>query len=182
MRRLLVFVLGLFVLLLIGAFALLVYIRPDGERDLAYREFRAADKVADMVKRRQLNVVLTQEEVNGLLKKKLAESPGVTPEIRVTGADFTLQDGILTGDLNLLYLDKIPFGAKVVYTLKWQSPQLIAEFEKAQVKDFSLPRKWLELPPYAIRLNDLLPAFVSVKDVRMEHDSIRVEMKGTIPF
>ncbi|UUZ84185.1 hypothetical protein LJK88_10865 [Paenibacillus sp. P26] len=67
------------------------YVQPAQKLDLAYGEFPLKDKVFSMLMSRRLEVTLSEQEVNDLLKKALAAHAQIRPGLELTGARFYLQ-------------------------------------------------------------------------------------------
>jgi len=176
MKKLLIGMLILATLLAGAAVGLAGYVRPTDQRDLSYGPITVGDKVADMLKRRQASLVLSEQDLNNLLKMKLASEPVENPNIRLTGADFRLQDGMLYATMNLLWKNRVPFEAAAEYRLRWTGSELYAEPLGAKVKNISIPEAIAQLPSPRVTLQDYLPAPVSVKNVRFEGTELIMEL------
>lgn len=162
------------VLLLIAVRA---YVQPTQSLDLSYSELPVRNKIVDMLKNRKLEVVLNEPEVNDLLKKALAEHAQVQQDVRITGAQFSLQDNVWIADVNLLYKDNWEVGAKLYFSMRWQEPDLIAVHTATQIRQVTLPAEWFQLQPLHIALNDYLPKPAGIRGITFEDHEVKVALK-----
>jgi hypothetical protein len=174
-------------MLLLGGAAwwLLSYIAPDEPLDMAYDSIDVKEKALDMIKRLKPELVLTEADINDLIKMHL-ESKLASREagesamelangIRLEGVAFELEENKLAARMNVTYRDRIPAGLDAVYSLEWQPPNIVLRPESLSVKEIGLPLRLLE--PIMIQLD--LPAqdVVAVRDVRFLKDQIKVLFK-----
>lgn len=153
------------------------YAQPDRMLDLNYSELSIRDKLAAMLANRRLEVVLTESEVNELLKKILADRAQLREDWTLTGAQFTLNGTQWTADINLMYKEKWPIGAKLFFTVNWQDPYLTAVHTETQIKQISVPMDWFQLQPLKIPLNDYLPKPAGVRNVTFEGNVVRLALR-----
>jgi hypothetical protein len=153
------------------------YVQPDRMLDLNYSEFSIRDKLTDMLANRRLEVVLSELEVNELLKKILSDRSQLREDWTLTGAQFTLQGSQWTADVNLMYKEKWPVGAKLFFTVNWQDPYLTAVHTATQIKEVSVPMEWFQLQPLQIPLNDYLPKPAGVRNVILQDDTVRLALR-----
>jgi hypothetical protein len=184
-RRLLTAVVLIILLLGVAAWWLLSYIAPDEPLDMAYDSIDVKEKALDMIKRLKPELVLTEADINDLIKMHL-ESKLASREagesamelangIRLEGVAFELEENKLAARMNVTYRDRIPAGLDAVYSLEWQPPNIVLRPESLSVKEIGLPLRLLE--PIMIQLD--LPAqdVVAVRDVRFLKDQIKVLFK-----
>lgn len=177
LRKLFLTLAGLAAALILAGAAVIWLIRPAEPLNMDYNDISILEKINDMVNRRQLSLVLNQEDINNLLKKSTSGRTEIAPNIRMTGVGFHLLDDRLTAVLNLNWHGIVPFEAQVKYRLRWQDPVLTLEPEDVRVKRFSVPGSLFTVHPETIRINDLLPALVAVKDMRFQGQSVAVDLK-----
>ncbi|AEI45128.1 hypothetical protein [Paenibacillus mucilaginosus] len=160
--------------LVIAAALLLWFLRPQQPLDLAYTELPLREKALDMLRSRKLEVVLTEAEVNELLKKALAASPQVSGNVRITGARFYLEGEALSADVQLLYRDRWEAAGRLFFDLSWQDPYLTAVHTGTEVRGVRLPDGWFQLQPLQAELNSYLPQAAAIRDLQFEPDGVRV--------
>lgn len=170
----------LFVLILvviIAGVAGLFYIRPTETLDLNYRKVPIRDRAIDMVKRTSLEMIVTEADVNNLLKAKLAEDPIVREDVEVTGVKFTLLSDLLIADLNVLWKELVPSSLRIVYRLKWDSAasEIVATVEEAHIKAIPLPKS--SIAGFVIPLGDELPKPLKVEKVGWGVGELKVKLK-----
>ncbi|MBW5445466.1 hypothetical protein GE107_05245 [Cohnella sp. CFH 77786] len=175
MKKLLV---SLFVFLILitaaGAYGL-YYIRPDPMLSLDYESVPLKDKALDMVKRRSLVLVLSEDDVNNVLKRSLADNPRRYPDVEVRGARFALSGDRLVSDLSLMWKDRIPTSMQVTYRLGWQAPNLTATVESVKIKDIRLPEDTVD--NLTLPLGEELPKPLKIKKVTFGDGEIRFEFR-----
>jgi len=170
-------VLSLAVIAALALAGLYMYVRPTQQLDLAYSELPVRGKIADMLTNRKLEVALTEPEVNSLLKKALAEHAQVQPDVRVTGAQFTLEGDRWIADVNLLYKERWEVGARLYFSMRWQEPNLIASHTETQIKQAEIPLDWFQLEPLTLPLNDYLPKPAGVRGVTFDNHEVKIALK-----
>jgi hypothetical protein len=163
-----------FILLLGVSYA---YAQPDRMLDLNYSELSIRDKLENMLVNRRLEVVLTESEVNGLLKKTLASRAQLRDDWTLTGAQFTLKGTQWMADINLMYKEKWPIGAQLFFTVNWEDPFLTAIHTDTQIKQISVPMSWFQLEPLQIPLNDYLPRPAGVRNVTFQDNIVRLALR-----
>ncbi|UJF32143.1 hypothetical protein [Paenibacillus hexagrammi] len=160
--------------------ALIRYVRPAQALDLNYVEVSAGDKIAAMLASRKLELVLTEADIDNLLKKQLAASAAngqLPPQIRIEGAQAKLHGDVLEADVNLRWKDRLPIGAKLFFTLSWNRPNIELIHTRTQIKDVKLPPAWLQLATVQIPIEAQLPKLIGVKEVQFEEDAVRIHLK-----
>ncbi len=153
---------------LVGAY---YYVAPSELLDLAYEEVPLESRALDMVR----NLTLSEDDVDNLGKKQLAANPEYQPGVIVTGARFRLEGGLLAADVNVKWKDRVPLGLHILYRLKWESPNLVAEVQEAKLKDIALPEG--TVGDVTIPLQDELPKLLKIEDVRTEDGKIVVRFR-----
>lgn len=179
MRKLIFFLFTLALLAGIIGVCGLYYIRPDPTLTLNYSSLSLKDKALDMVKTMSPEIVLTEEDINNLLKEALAEHPRPIPDVEVRGAHFALSGNRLTAELRVMWKDRIAAGVQVKYVLAWHEPELIATVESIRMKDIVLPASIMET--IAIPIEQQLPDFVGIRDVQFGARDITIKLRADIP-
>jgi hypothetical protein len=177
LRRLIV--IGAAVVLLPGAalIGLVRYAQPSEALDLRYERYDLRHELAEMIRERRTSIVLSEAEINNLLKAELAERPVGTPYARLTGARFELVDGGLTAHLKLSVLDRADVGVRLSYALRWEEPNLIVQLQEARIKSVPIPAEWIPATNMAIRLTDRLPPFIGIRSVEINEDAVVIRFK-----
>lgn len=171
------FMLILFMLLIVvGGLAVygLHYVRPDPSLTMDYEPISLKDKALDMAKRMSPELVLTEEDVNNLLKQALVEHPRHLPDLEVLGARFTLQNDRLHADLRLLWKGRLTVGMQAAYMLGWSDPNLTANVESVKLKGIKLPAGLTE--DIAVSIGHELPALVRIRNVDFGEREIRIRL------
>lgn len=171
-------IISLFVLVFALAFAcvgFLYYIKPDQSLDLAYKEVPLNDRALSMAKRVSTEMKLTEEDVVNLATKSLAKDPQVEKDIRVTGAHFELEGDLLYADLNVEWNKQFAAGIRLVYRLRWEDPNVVANIEKAKVKGIKLPTSFFS--DRIIPIGDQLPKFLEISGMKWEDGGVKVQFK-----
>ncbi|MCU6713171.1 hypothetical protein M6D81_31180 [Paenibacillus sp. J5C_2022] len=168
-------------LLLAGAvWAGLAYIAP--ERELGFQleneKIDVKEKALHMVKRMKPELVLTESEVNDLIRLGMERQMG--DHIRIEGADFQLAKDRLIGDINVMYRERIPAGVKVEYEVDWKEPNLVLYPAVLSIKAIDLPLHYLET--ITIPLDLPSGEAFSVEEVRMEEGRLMVLFDIKLPF
>lgn len=170
------------IVVLLAAIGLLRYIRPEQELDLHYESISIQDKVRKMALARRMTVELDEHDANNLLKERLSKTEPLPSGIRIIGAKCRLSGDKLTvqaagtlGDL-VPFGEKLPFGIEAEYRLRWQSPDVVAEFQHARIKSLNIPREWSGLKDVSIRMTGQLPPFIGVRNVRFLESSVAVDL------
>lgn len=169
---------GLFlfiIVVIVATVAGLYYIKPSEPLDLTYGKVPIRERAIDMVKRMSLNMIVTESDVNSLLKSELAKDPFVQREVEVKGAKFTLIGDLLIADLNVLWKDLVPSGMRIVYRLSWESPNVVATVEEARIKSISLPTSLVS--GFVIPLGDELPKPLKVESIDWGIGELTVKLK-----
>ncbi|MDQ6421325.1 hypothetical protein RB620_18015 [Paenibacillus sp. LHD-117] len=177
-RRLLLAIVFLILLIVGAGWWVLSYVAPDQELDLSYQTIDVREKATDMVKRLKPELVLTEADINHLIKMNL--SPDIADHVMVDGANFSLEKDRLIADMNVTYRDRIPMAVQAEYRLEWQDPNIALRPQSLKVKDIELPVDLLDtiIVPLDLPTGNV----VEVKDVRFEADAIRVLFKLNISF
>lgn len=179
LKRLITVVVILAVVLIGGVWWLLSYIAPQQTLDLSYEHIDVRDKALSMVKRLKPELILTEADINNLVKMQLQNGAGDKnlPEGMVMdGARFELDGDRMLAHLNVTYRDRIPAELLVTYQMTWESPNVIVEPISLDLKGISLPHDNLErftIPLDLTAIQDL----VSVGEVRFETDQIIIKLQ-----
>ncbi|RJE84249.1 hypothetical protein D3P07_23040 [Paenibacillus sp. 1011MAR3C5] len=167
-------------LLIIGGAAwwFLSYISPDKPLNLNYNPIDVRQKAVDMVKRLKPELVLSEAEVNDLIKKHIDRD--VAEGVELDGAEFELNGDRLIADLNITYKDRIPAHIRAEYRLEWQNPNLALRPQSLTMKGIQLPLRMLEtiVVPLDLPTGDM----VTVDDVKFEEKQVKVLFQIKLPF
>jgi hypothetical protein len=177
LKKLIVFVIGLLGTFALAGFLVVKYVQPVKPLDLSYANLSMADKVLDMVKSRKFEVLLTEEDLNNLIKKSLSTRTRLPHDVEITGAEVHQKGSELVADVNLLWKERIPVGATLYFSLDWKEPDVLVTHEKTQIRDVTVPAGWLQLPDIRIRLNEALPKMIGIENVTFADDGIHIALK-----
>lgn len=175
LRKFILSLLVFVIVVVITALGALYYIKPNQTLDLNYHQVPIRERALDMVKRMSLEMVVTEEDVNDLLKADLADDPFVQANIEVTGAKFTVLGELLVADLNVLWKDLVPSSLRIVYRLHWNNPNVVATVEEAKIKDISLPKS--SISGFTIPLGNELPKPLKIEKMTFGVGEIKVKLK-----
>ena len=164
-------------LVIVAIYGIAWYVRPSEALDLKAEEWAVSGKIVEMVKNRKLEVQLSEQEVNQLIKKRLAQKADLPHGFRIKGAKFDLQGSLLAADLNLLWDYKLPIGAKLLFTLRWNDPNLEVVHVDTHIRNMEIGTDWFQLEPIRIPLGDSLPKHVAIRSVQFDGDWIRIGFK-----
>lgn len=153
------------------------YVRPSSALSLQYEEVDLRSKILQMVGQMSTQFVLSEEEMNQLLLKALSQKPNVAPDVVVQGAKFQIENGQLVADLNLLYRDLIPVGARLYFDLSWKDPTIEAVHSRTEIKSFQVPQNWVKVPTLRVSVADKLPTFAKFSRVDFKGEGIIFEIK-----
>jgi hypothetical protein len=169
---------GLVLIVILAVIAVLgglFYIKPNQTLDLTYNQVPIKERALDMVRRMSLELIVTESDVNNLLKAELAKNPMVKNNVEVTGAKFTVNGDLLIADLNVLWKNLVPSSLRIVYRLQWENPNVIATIEEAKVKAISLPKS--SISGFVIPLGDELPKPLKIEKIDWGVGEIKVKLK-----
>lgn len=178
LKRLFLAIVILLVLATGAAWWLLSYIAPDEELDLSYQNIDVRQKATDMVKQLKPELVLTEADVNNLIKKNM--DPSINEHVVVDGANFDLAGDRLIANMNITYRDRVPMAVRAEYVLEWQEPTLALRPQSLTMKGIELPLDMLKTIVFDLDLptGDL----VQVSEVRFPGDTVTVLFKFSMPF
>ncbi|MEK3883427.1 hypothetical protein [Paenibacillus sp. PL2-23] len=177
-KRLFLSFIVLIVVLAVALWGLLAYIAPDEQLDLNYDSVDIRGKALEMAKSLKLELVLTEQDINNLIKKRLERD--IADHVVLDGARFELQGDRLIAHLNVTYMELVSAQMKVEYRLEWQEPSLALRPQGLFVKGFELPDHSLEtiIVPLDLPTGEI----VSVKEVQFEDGQVRVLFRAKLPF
>lgn len=178
LKKLFIFIIAVVIILSIAMVFIIRHIKPAEDLDLNYQEISISSKVADIVKNRKLEVQVTEQDLNNLLKKQLAAHQTLPNGLRIEGAKITLQGANLVADLNVNWQDKVPVGAQMLFKLAWNPPDLIMEHQSTKVKGMQIPREWVQFAPIVVPIEEHLPLLIGVRDVQFEEKAIVLQLKA----
>lgn len=100
------------------------------------------DKLLQMARNWNTELVLTEADINALIKMNL--DPQINDRLLIQGAHFSLQDNTLLAQLNVLVNDAIPAELYASYGISWDEPELRLTPLTLQLKEINLPISWLD--------------------------------------
>ncbi|MDR6554884.1 hypothetical protein [Paenibacillus qinlingensis] len=177
LKKLMFAILTLAVIAAVMLVIVIQYVKPTESLDLQYKEISISNKIAEMILSRKLEVRLSEEDVNQLLKKQLASHTQLPHDFRMEGATLNLQGSMVEADVNVRWHERIPIGALALFTLSWEPPNLVIQHVNTQIKNWQLPSSWLQLAPVEIPLQSHLPKLIGIKNVVFEDKSILIQLK-----
>jgi hypothetical protein len=145
--------------------ALLWYVKPSEPLGLAYEPVSFRQKIAEMAKSLEFSIDLTEQELDDLMKQKLAERAQLSEKLRVTGARLEQNGTNAAAYINLMYAERFPIGAVFYFQLEWAEPDLVIRHTGTRIRGFDIPLAWIRLDPVFISLGQQLPPFIAVKKV-----------------
>ncbi|OMF32653.1 hypothetical protein BK133_14220 [Paenibacillus sp. FSL H8-0548] len=184
-KRLLTVIIVIALLLGGASWWLISYIKPEEQLDMSYTPIDVKEKALDMVKKLKPELVLTEADINHLIKmnmkKEYASSENgvsfleLTKDLRLDGAHFDLEEDRLIARMNVTYMDRIPAELDAVYSLEWQAPNIVLRPQSLSLKNISLPTGVLEtiIIPLDLPSQDI----VTVQAVRFEQDLLKIDFK-----
>ncbi|MDQ0901594.1 MULTISPECIES: hypothetical protein [unclassified Paenibacillus] len=177
LRKLFIFAIAVgFILTALLAIAVR-HVKPTEDLNLDYNEITISSKITDIVKNRKLEVQLTEQDLNEVVKKQLAAHQVLPNDFRIEGAKLTLQGSNLVADVNVRWREKIPIGAQMMFTLAWNPPNLVVQHRNTSIKGMQVPSEWVQLSPFKLPIEDHLPKLIGVKNVLFEEKAIIIQLK-----
>ena len=177
MKKFFIFLIVLAVIVAAVLAGIIAYVKPAEALDLAYKEVPIGNKIVDIIKNRKLEVELTEQDINDIVKKQLAAHKTLPNDVQIEGAKLTLQGTSLVADVNIRWRDQVPVGAKLNFVLAWNNPNIEIRHVSTQIKGINLPGEWLQLAPMVIPLEQYLPKLIGVKDVIFDEKSVHINLK-----
>lgn len=158
-----------------GGLWLKSYVAPSEQLDLAYDPVSIKDKAMEMVQKLKPEIVLSEADVNNLIKSQLQSgSPeSLPPDTTLDGARFELSGDRLIAHLNMTYRDFLPLGMLATYKMTWQAPNLILEPLSLSVKDYDLGKERLDRIVVPIEL----PSLISIGEMQFQDNQIVIKLQ-----
>ncbi|OCT14631.1 hypothetical protein A8709_24935 [Paenibacillus pectinilyticus] len=178
LKKILLIIVALAVIAVVMLVIVIQYVKPTESLDLHYKEISISSKVADIILSRKLEVRLTEDDVNNLVKKQLADHSVLPNDFRMEGAKLNLQGSTIEADVNLRWQDKVPIGAHTTFTLAWEPPNLVIQHVNTQIRNWQLPSAWLQVAPVEIPLQSFLPKLIGIKNIVFENKDIVIQLKA----
>ncbi|MFF2483144.1 hypothetical protein [Paenibacillus sp. NPDC058071] len=176
-KRLVITLVVLAALIAGGGLWLMSYVAPDEQLNLSYEPIDLKEKALSMVKRLSPELVLTESDINNLIKMQLrgGDSEGLPPDVRLDGVRFELDGDRLLAHLNVTYKDRFPAGLLASYKLEWKEPNLIVTPVELKLKGYELSTASMER--YMIPLDIGEQALVRIGDIRFDQNSIAIRLQ-----
>ncbi|MUT65985.1 hypothetical protein [Paenibacillus sp. NEAU-GSW1] len=175
LKRFILLIAAAAIVLIAGGLWLKSYVAPRESLDLRYEPVDIQAKALSMVKRLSPELVLTEADVNNLMKMNLSEiAEGLPAGVTLDGARFELEGDRLLAHLNITYRDRLPVGLLGTYKLSWQPPNVVLEPVSLTVRGHGLSTGLLERKIVPLEFSQNI---ISVGDVRFEADTVVVKMK-----
>jgi hypothetical protein len=149
-------------------------VKPDQILDLNYKEVSVVEKTLNIVKNRKLEVQLTEQDLNNLVKKQLSQHAVMPHNVTITGAQFKLDGDRVEADVNLLWNHKVAAAAKLFFLMEWKNPDLEITHLSTQIKQMQVPQEWFHLNPIRIPLTQNMPKMIGIRDIAFDPDVIRI--------
>jgi hypothetical protein len=149
-------------------------VKPDQSLDLNYKEVSVVEKTLDIVKNRKLEVQLTEQDLNNLVKKQLSQHAVMPNNVTITGAQFKLDGNRVEADVNLLWNHNVAAAAKLFFLMEWKNPDLEITHLSTQIKQMQVPQEWFHLNPIRIPMAQNMPKMIGIKDIAFDPDAIRI--------
>lgn len=177
MKKVIVAFVVLLVIVILLGLALLWSVRPKEQLDLSYEPISVAAKIKDMVARRSLELILTEEDLNNLMKRELAERNPPMKNVHIQGASFEQHGQIVTAHVQAELYSQVKVEASLDFLLKWQPPNLIIEHLKTEAGPWSVPLSRFQLDPLVVPIDKELPPIIAIRDLKFEASQIAVSFK-----
>ncbi|MDQ0878154.1 uncharacterized protein YpmS [Paenibacillus sp. V4I3] len=177
LKKIVIFAMVVVIILTAALVIAVRHVKPTEALNLDYKEVTISSKIADIVKNRNFEVQLTEQELNDVVKKQLAGHQVLPNDFRIEGAKLTLQGSNLVADVNVRWREKIPIGAQMMFTLAWNPPNLVVQHRNTSIKGMQVPSEWVQLAPIELPIEDHLPKLIGVKNVMFEEKAIIVQLK-----
>jgi hypothetical protein len=149
-------------------------VKPDRDLDLKYKEVSVVEKMLDIVKNRKLEVQLSEQDLNNLVKMQLSQHAVMPHNVTITGAQFKLDGDRVEADVNLLWDNKVAAAAKLFFLMEWKNPDLEITHLSTQIKQMQVPQEWFHLNPIRIPMTQNMPKMIGIKDIAFDPDAIRI--------
>jgi hypothetical protein len=156
----------------VGSVCMLYYIRPDVSLSLEHQSVPVKQRVLHMVKRTSLELVLTEDDVNNVIKESLSRNPQRSKDVEVQGAQFHLSGNLLVADYNLLWKQRVSTALHVTYRLAWSDPDITGTVSDVKLKDISLPASLVE--NISVPIGKELPKPLKIKDVEFGDKQMKI--------
>jgi hypothetical protein len=179
LRRFFIFLLIIILLGALGILGIVSYVKPEKGLNLSNQSLDLGPKLQEMALSGEPELVLTEADINNILKQRLSQHRQLNPDIVLNGARFELDGDLLTGHVGVTYKGRLPAGAVVVYHLQWREPNLVAVPEQLRIRSVNLPIDRLEVIELPLFGN--LPKVLSVKSVTFDPREIRILFQANLP-
>lgn len=157
--------------------ALLWTVRPTEALDLNYKPISVSAKIKEMIASRSLELRLTEEELNQIMKRELAVRKLSLPNVQIQGARFQQDGQMVTAHVQAELYGLIRMQAALSFRLKWEPPNLVVEHVKTKAGPWTVPVRRFHLDPIVVPIDDELPPLVAIKDVKFEPSAIAVSFR-----
>ncbi len=157
-------------------------VKPTERLDLAYEPLRIQDQVKEMLLNRRFEAVLSESEVDSLIKRRLSAQPQVMKGGRITGARFTLHNDELQADVHLLLQERWAVGARLTFALSWEAPYMVVTHTGTDLRGLPLPVSWFRLEPIRIEPDAYIPGPLGVKGMTFEGSEVRLQLQLRKPI
>ncbi|SEM88366.1 hypothetical protein [Paenibacillus sp. OV219] len=164
------------ILLLAGAGALAIwYVKPEEDLNLNYDPVPIVDRALTMIRHLDTEFVLSEADINNIGKATIRLHPDYSPDIRITGARFELQEDKLVAHVNVMYKKRIPAGLVITYGLRWSEPNVVAVVEEAKLKGITLKKS--DFDNMEIPLSSELPKLVHIQKLDVQGKSVVITIR-----
>lgn len=169
--------LGLLIFILVIGGVGIWYISPSKSLNLQYQSIDIKDKIMKMLEARQPEMILSNDEVAQMSKKKLIEYMNTHKiGVDITGADFEFNGQTVTADMNGKW-GVIPFGATLQFDMTTNGSTLVLEHQSTRIRSLDVPTSVFKLEPIEVSLREHLPNIVTVKKVDFLDEGMKLTFK-----
>lgn|GEM_PF-1556045 len=163
-----------FIVIIVGAvFALKQYISPSHQLTMDYTAINIEEKVMNMVTNLKSEVVLTEQDIDSLIKQNMNQQ--LNSFTYINGAKFYVENDILYAILNVTLYNKVDAEIHATYNVDWNGSNLNLSPRSLSSKDISLPTSWLET--ISIPIYDEAEALVTISSLTNVGREIVIKLK-----
>lgn len=165
----------LFILfILLSLVVIYLYIQPQQELDLKAEPIDVSEKMKQMVVNLKTEVVLTEDEIDSIIKMRL--DPNINEHVEVEGAQFYIENDMLHAVFNVMYRNKIRAELNVQYNFILDEAAIIRlQPVSIKLKDVPLPLSLLK--PMTIQLYNTEQSIVKITEVENKGRQLVIKWK-----
>lgn len=153
--------------------AIIQYIKPEQKLNMDYTPIAIDALLLQMVKEFKSEIRLSRSNINALIKHSVDQE--LHPQVYVDGADFHMENSLLHGRLNVTIANRIKAELTVIYSMRWEQPNVILEPYSLHTKSIPLPIKSLQRIDIPLASNE--NSFVKIKDIYNDGQDIVIALQ-----